>query len=185
MCRVAVLYLHGGYSFDTDLKVVGSDPSDNPYTLDSAVSFAAVRTAGGTFNPSFLASAPEHPIIKAALHKMLDYFQIKYGAIPETRETKDPMGASTLTDAFAAVSEADRGEMVLLEEVRCALRSRRSALYGVWGQLTPSSDVHSDGEARYPDLTEWKQRSFVSTRNWSHCMILVINREIEPNLLTM
>jgi hypothetical protein len=64
ICRVAELYLNGGYYFDVDLLAVHSvSPADS-------VRFATVRGQGWPkhgFFQAFTARAPGHPILKKVL----------------------------------------------------------------------------------------------------------------------
>jgi Glycosyltransferase sugar-binding region containing DXD motif len=71
ICRLAVLYARGGYYFDIDMQAVQAVP------VSSNIAFASVHAAYGGFFQSFLASAPESPIIKKALTHLRDYYEEK------------------------------------------------------------------------------------------------------------
>ena len=99
MCRIAALYIHGGYYFDVDLQVMEALDVDlsttrfvavanlpNPATQRvpltiSGVSYDATkhpkrpntykRKDGRGFVPSFLASAPGNPILRHAIEQIL------------------------------------------------------------------------------------------------------------------
>jgi hypothetical protein len=71
ICRLAVLYVRGGYYFDIDMKATQAVP------VPSNIAFASVQAAYGGFFQSFLASAPESPIIKKALTHLRDYYEEK------------------------------------------------------------------------------------------------------------
>lgn len=111
ICRVAALYQEGGYYFDVDIKVV------EPLVLDNA-QFVTVFTpdinpgGNGAFFQAFLASVPRHPVLKAALRTMLEYYTGERKLRPGTL-----MGTGTLKDAYDSVSETARQHVRLLEEV--------------------------------------------------------------------
>ena len=123
ICRVAALYLEGGYYFDVDLRVV------EPIRLAANVTFASVKEAPLHFDcvdqncppahvldavrrergfypygennlfQAFIASSPWHPVLKRALELMLDYYEGRY-------QRHGMMGVSTLGDALVEVREA-------------------------------------------------------------------------------
>ena len=76
ICRTAELYKRGGYYFDTDMQVV------KPLQIEPHITFTAPFEAGisddgnnrGIFN-SFIASAPNHPILRNALDLMLKNYE--------------------------------------------------------------------------------------------------------------
>merc|ERR1719273_740881 len=66
ICRIAALYLHGGYYFDVELEII------EPYLLPPEVSFSTVT---GPLGPqymfqAYIAAAPKHPILLSALRFM-------------------------------------------------------------------------------------------------------------------
>ncbi|KAL3799301.1 hypothetical protein HJC23_013026 [Cyclotella cryptica] len=102
ICRIAELYIHGGYYFDADISVVDpvnldklpiqrveiSDPFTELSHIDQSseiaipseddiVTFATVINVQGVFFQAFLAAAPNHPIMKTALQYMLAYYEGK------------------------------------------------------------------------------------------------------------
>jgi hypothetical protein len=82
LCRVAALYLHGGYFFDVELEVrvpfvdqdggagAGGSSSDEPSTTFVT---AMMENGHGMF-PAFLGSTPHHPVLEHALHQMVKYY---------------------------------------------------------------------------------------------------------------
>lgn len=70
VCRVAALYLHGGYYFDIDMQV------HTPFIATNNITFAtAFDYPGVHFFQSFMASTPKNPILKEALEALLEYYE--------------------------------------------------------------------------------------------------------------
>jgi hypothetical protein len=76
ICRIAALYLYGGYYFDVEVQVI------DPVLLRSGnekVSFiTAVEASEKGFFEAFVASSPKHPILKRTLDKMAEYYNEAY-----------------------------------------------------------------------------------------------------------
>ena len=99
ICRVAELYLNGGYYFDIDIGVkepidldaldIPSNPApDAMYQLrrlnantlikpkqDDIVTFATVYNRQGRFFQAFTAAMPRHPVIKTSLTYMVGFYE--------------------------------------------------------------------------------------------------------------
>mmetsp|Transcript_29218 Transcript_29218/g.63412 ORF Transcript_29218/g.63412 Transcript_29218/m.63412 type:complete len:380 (+) Transcript_29218:130-1269(+) len=128
ICRIASLYLTGGYYFDVDLAAIKG------LRLDDNVTFATVeeRTRPlralsnmlskadqeamralfiGNFFQAFLATSPKHPILEEALHLMQKYYEGKFDIGPSM------MGVKTLGEAFKKVGKEKRGVVRLLKEL--------------------------------------------------------------------
>jgi hypothetical protein len=104
ICRVAALYLTGGYSFGVDMEVV------QPWKHDKDITFATAVANGTTqFVQSFIGSEKEGRIIMRTLSEMLLYYEKK-------QSRKQLMGPSTMKWAFDLIPISERGETVLLEE---------------------------------------------------------------------
>ncbi len=67
LCRLAALFLRGGYYLDVDLEVV------QPVRMAISVSFSTVRSLVGFFQ-AFLAASRGHPVIKTNLQLMMDAY---------------------------------------------------------------------------------------------------------------
>jgi hypothetical protein len=106
MCRIAALYLTGGYYFDVDMEVV---QVFRPASRDTT--FVTVE-AGPSFFQSFLATDPKNNILGQALDEMLVYYRKQ-----STRKTSHLLGPETLKRAFDNVPEEERGKVQLLEEL--------------------------------------------------------------------
>jgi hypothetical protein len=105
ICRVAALYLTGGYYFDVDMLVV------QPWKHDDNVTFATVMNPEKTrYFQSFLVSEPQGPILKKSLSRMLLFY--------ENRISRQGvlLGPDTMKWAFESVPMSERGETVFLEE---------------------------------------------------------------------
>jgi hypothetical protein len=98
ICRVAALYLTGGYYFDVDMEAV------NPWTPGNNVTFATALQPDKTrYFQSFLASERRgRGILEAALDKMLLFYKIKMV------RTGKLLGPDTLKRAFNSVTISER-----------------------------------------------------------------------------
>jgi hypothetical protein len=109
MCRIAALYLSGGYYFDVDMEVV------QPFVPSNSTSFVTVKADAAPgdqkFFQSFLASAPKSRILEQALEEMLEYYRKQ-----RTHLSTHLMGPETLKWAFDMVPEHERGKVRLLKE---------------------------------------------------------------------
>jgi mannosyltransferase OCH1-like enzyme len=122
ICRVAALYLTGGYYFDVDMEAV------NPWIANHNVTFATVDMPDtSSFFQSFMASEKEGRVLEEALDEMLLFYEnLKI-------RTESFIGPNTLGWAFESVAPSERGETVILEEGRFSLedaelQSRREAV---------------------------------------------------------
>eukprot|EP00527_Entomoneis_sp_CCMP2396_P007705 CAMPEP_0198142468 /NCGR_PEP_ID=MMETSP1443-20131203/5247_1 /TAXON_ID=186043 /ORGANISM="Entomoneis sp., Strain CCMP2396" /LENGTH=506 /DNA_ID=CAMNT_0043805483 /DNA_START=308 /DNA_END=1828 /DNA_ORIENTATION=- len=68
VCRLAALYLAGGYYIDVDMKAL------RPVILKANTTFASVQSNQGFFN-AFTAAQPGHSIVYHSLQIMLRYYQ--------------------------------------------------------------------------------------------------------------
>merc|ERR1712151_575885 len=104
ICRVAALYDRGGYYFDIDMYPV------TPVMFENDVQFAsAYEPARNGFFQSFLASEPNHPVLKQAITEMIAVHEKK-------RDVCEDMGTCTLKDAYFKVPESVRGKTKLMQE---------------------------------------------------------------------
>ena len=117
ICRVAALYLEGGYYFDLDLKAI-HDVMLPPPSAERDIGFVSVledkRVPPFHDNifQAFLASRPRHPILRMALNLMVEYYE-------GTRKILGiNMGTSTMKMAIDAVSDEDRRDVLLLQEMQ-------------------------------------------------------------------
>ena len=103
ICRVAALLDTGGYYFDVDIKVI------EPVLLEDDITFSSVREElkrkkAFNFFQAFLASAPNHPVLRETTRIMLGYY--------EGRHTLHGfMGVSTMGDGYKAALESYPDEM--------------------------------------------------------------------------
>jgi mannosyltransferase OCH1-like enzyme len=117
ICRVAALYMTGGYYFDTDMEVV------NPWMHDSSVAFATVQEPSKKrFFQSFLASEPKGRILEEALDEMLLFY------VEKKIRHKSLIGPETLTWAVKSVPVSERGETVILQEIELKLNEQGAPL---------------------------------------------------------
>jgi hypothetical protein len=104
ICRVAALYLTGGYSFGVDMEVI------QPWKHDRGITFATtMANSTKQFVQSFIASEKENKIVKKTLTEMLLFYEKKQSRM-------QLMGPSTMKWAFDLVPISERGETVFLEE---------------------------------------------------------------------
>jgi hypothetical protein len=122
ICRVAALYLTGGYYFDIDMEAV------NPWIPSRNVTFAtAVDPSKSRYFQSFLASEKKGRVIDEALNEILLFYE------NQKLRTKSFMGPDTLKWAFDSIPPSELGETVILEEdtfilADAELQSRREAV---------------------------------------------------------
>jgi hypothetical protein len=109
ICRVAALYLTGGYYFDIDLRVM------EPVHLDPDVSFATVEMIPrndmryGYFFQAFIAVEPHSALMLKTMDVMVDFYRYKM--------SRDIIGPKTMRKAFNWLSNKDIGKFVLLQEL--------------------------------------------------------------------
>jgi mannosyltransferase OCH1-like enzyme len=105
ICRVAALYLTGGYYFDADMEVV------DPWVPDRNVAFATAMEPDKTrYFQSFLASERNGRILEEALDAMLLFYMNKKTRIMAL------LGPDTLNWAIRSVPVSEQGKIVLLKE---------------------------------------------------------------------
>jgi mannosyltransferase OCH1-like enzyme len=105
ICRVAALYLTGGYYFDADMEVV------DPWVPDRNVAFATATNPDKTsYFQSFLASEQNGRILEEALDAMLLFYMNKKTRIMAL------IGPDTLSSAIRSVPVSEQGNIVLLKE---------------------------------------------------------------------
>jgi mannosyltransferase OCH1-like enzyme len=109
LCRLAALYLHGGYYFDVDLEVI------KPLQMDPNVSFSTVRDSLlGYFFQAFLAATPGHPVLRENLNTMMEYYVEKKGTCFEKAQLV--VGPCTLMEAWKRTSNESHGHTRMLRE---------------------------------------------------------------------
>jgi mannosyltransferase OCH1-like enzyme len=106
ICRVAALYLTGGYYFDIDMEAVNPWIPSRNVTIATAVDFDRRR-----FFQSFLASEQKGRVIEESLDEMLLFY------VNQKLRMKSFIGPDTLRLAFESVPPSEGGEAVILEEI--------------------------------------------------------------------
>jgi mannosyltransferase OCH1-like enzyme len=107
ICRVAALYLKGGFYFDVDMEVVQA------FLPDSNATFVTVYNPKRmAFFQSFLATEPGNRILREAFDVMLDYYRQNKVDSVSLR-----LGPASLFAALNAVPLSERGQTHLLQEV--------------------------------------------------------------------
>ena len=115
ICRIAALYLYGGYYFNVDLEVI------KPVQLDegSSIQFATIyNEERAFFFQAFIASTPEHPVIASALDLMLEFYEgtLVYRYDNHNMEALDLMGCITLYYAYEDYVLQENERHLLLKE---------------------------------------------------------------------
>ncbi len=72
ICRITALYLRGGYYFDTDMQIVKAVPIE-PHITFMTPWEKRHKKYKGLFN-SFIAVAPEHPLLKVNIELMRNFY---------------------------------------------------------------------------------------------------------------
>ena len=107
ICRLAALYLYGGYYFDVDLEVV------KPVQLDPKVTFStSLDGSDAYFFQAYWASTPRHPILKENLRTMTHFYKNRTGTCFEN--AAGLMGCCTLMQAWNQTMQ--RGHVKILQE---------------------------------------------------------------------
>lgn len=119
ICRVAALYIHGGYYFDLDMQV-HTPYIAPPSEVESPVFVTSYDAEGTHFFQSFMASTPNNPILKEALNAMLEYYEGRNNECNKGQWCY--MGVFTLKQAYDRVV-TERGEVpieqtLLLSEIK-------------------------------------------------------------------
>jgi hypothetical protein len=110
ICRVAALYLTGGYYFDVDMEAV------NPWIPGRNATFATVHDPSKTiFFQSFLASEKEGRLMMEHLDELLIFYEDRTSRIDIL------LGPHTLKWAFNSIPPSELGETVLLQEIGYSL----------------------------------------------------------------
>jgi hypothetical protein len=117
ICRVAALYLTGGYYFDIDMEVV------KPWMPSRNVAFATVDQPDTLrFFQSFLVSEKRGRLMEESLDEMLIFYE-------KRKNRKDTLlGPDTLKWAVESVPRGDRGEMAFLLEEDIVLEEETDSL---------------------------------------------------------
>jgi mannosyltransferase OCH1-like enzyme len=117
ICRVAALYLTGGYYFDVDMETV------KPWTPNRTAAFVTViDPKKSRYFQSFVASEQKGRILDEALKQMLLFYENRKPRV------KALLGPDTMLWAFESLLPSERGETVILEEVEFPLNQSESPL---------------------------------------------------------
>jgi hypothetical protein len=113
ICRVAALYLTGGYYFDVDMEAV------NPWIPSHNVTFATADDLGKkAFFQSFLASEMKGRVMGEALEEMLIFYEEKKSRLDIL------LGPATLKWALDSIPPSELGgETAVLEEIDYSLEN--------------------------------------------------------------
>ena len=182
ICRIAYIYIHGGYYFDVDLLVV------KPFVAPRNVSFVTVKGEGrsdGTdfrgFFQAFIASEPHNIIIRRSLSIMLDILMGKRAA-----KNNMYLGPGSLMEAWIEVmnitdismsnnnndNNNDSG-VYLLQEVNLNNNEQTSKYTNLSNILSSSSSSDSDLLQRVP--SSHTQDCVLSTGGWNVCNYVVMD----------
>lgn len=101
ICRIADLYLKGGFYMDNDMR------SMEAVMLPDHITFSTVlENNEQNFFQSFLASTPKNPVLKKALQVMLGHYEGTHKIRREGR-VYSGMGTATLKDAYDLAVKED------------------------------------------------------------------------------
>ena len=135
MCRIAALYLTGGYYFDVDMRSIKAWIQDDDRGDHTNCTFSTVHHAYRSYmSQSFIAALPGHAVLRQALTTMLEHYQILLqplntstvaGTIVtgaerwQTNQDHSLMGPRTLHAAYDALqySKIESSSHCLLEEL--------------------------------------------------------------------
>ena len=133
ICRVAYLYIHGGYYFDIDMRTVGTLQLPDNVTFSSAITDDPHGNfdSHGPFFQSILASAPQHPILGKALEMMLGYYN---GTLEICQASSQWVGPCTLRSAYDSISSAEKDSVRILRESNLDSRKHHNSYPNVTRQ---------------------------------------------------
>jgi len=127
LCRVAALYLKGGYYFDVDMGTIRAVPlSDNttfavPHEyLEPARNGNKDQYLQGLFN-SFLAVTPGHPVLRKNLDLYIDHYN---GMDLPVRSKHHHLGTGSLRLAYKATNQTFISYMKLVETLLTSKMSK-------------------------------------------------------------
>lgn len=185
ICRIAFLYLHGGYYFDVDLLVV------QPFVAPPNVSFVTVKGEGQTdgtdfrgFFQAFIAAEPYNIVIRQSLSIMLDILIGKRttknnmylgpGSLMEAY--MEVMNITHISDASAAAAaavtnnnNANNNGIYLLQEVNLNNNEQTSKYTNLSNILSSSTDLLQ----RVP--SSHTEDCVLSTGGWNVCNYVVMD----------
>ena len=131
ICRVAALFLTGGYYFDVDMETI------KPWIPDSNVSFATVMDTSKTrYFQSFLITEKQGRLIREALDEMVLFYENKKNRVQAL------LGPLTLKWAVDSVPRSDRGEIVIMQEEQSDIPLRGDAVGGGCDTYVPDPETH-------------------------------------------
>lgn len=87
LCRLAQLYLHGGYYFDNDLEPI----SDFRLEIPRCTGLVSVASSTSGIFQAFLGASSRHPAIELAMNLTLEHYLHKLQEVPQ-----GPLGTSIM-----------------------------------------------------------------------------------------
>jgi hypothetical protein len=154
ICRVAALYLVGGYYFDIDIRVV------QPVLLQADIAFSTAIIPLGAVSPffqAFMAMQPRHPLMLKNMEDMIEFYK-----------TIDPaeymMGPKTLRTAYDILaSKGEIGKDYFLEEMGLHMHPDK------YPDLPRQSDTHPNCNYIVHDAQEQVVYFYSRIVGSSHC----------------
>ena len=180
ICRIAYIYIHGGYYLDVDLLVV------KPFVAPPNVTFVTVKGEGQTdgtdfrgFFQAFIAAEKHNSIIRQSLSIMLDILSGK-------RQTKNNMylGPGSLMEAYMEImnithismynnnNDNDNSGIYLLQEVNLN-NNEQTSKYANLSNILLSSNSDDSLLQRVP--LSHTEDCVLSTGGWNVCNYVVMD----------
>jgi len=106
MCRLAMLYEHGGYYMDNDLEIVANFLELIPANVSITSAISAVSSS--LIFQAFLGATPGHPVIKDAMDRTLQQYKNRrpahydFGDHPLNFIKEPPLGPQIMSHALKA-----------------------------------------------------------------------------------
>lgn len=165
LCRLAQLYLHGGYYFDNDLEPI----ADFHALVPKCAGLVTVKSAQSGIFQAFLGAVAGHPVLQLAMNMTLQHYKGQ-------RQVTGTLGTAVMEQAlheFAVRPGASGDEVFLLEE-RFPEHGRfrddwKDCNFGVWHEnemLFFSRVIGSSWRrpCRHSEYWSWHLPSFLRTR---------------------
>ncbi len=166
ICRVAALYLRGGYYFDTDMQAV------KPVSIEPHITFQSPWEAydikkenlKGVFN-SFVAVAPSHPIMNITAKYLLKAFK--------GSTTHHLKGTGTLYQALKEFTKLDNKEALSISKGKMMYRNDHynNNITGVKWPIDVSLKEDHLNNANFPSFPRHENvlKCYIHNRVWKSC----------------
>ena len=162
ICRLAALYLYGGYYFDVDIEVIEplvvSPPPTNHVSFMTSIDLNQV----GMFQ-AFLVASPRHPLIKANLDAILIHY--RHRPMPGGYV----MGPMTLAEAYRAMVGPD-------------IARKRNLPHDKWERIRPQPAKNVANYHNYSlEIAKYIPKLLDEAKEFDRSILLLQEMNLTPN----